>query len=156
MWVAWKQHWNIYCLNFPENQCFSSVCRTAHAFQQKRCHLFLNVSFLRVSSLKKSRHCHWFLFSFLFFSATVWAEMWKAIGSRCQNSKQVTDPQDVMQSPSPCIFSPLLFYCSVLFSLNVLIPLLIVQSYCQRMISRPISSLHVNINVVQYRGKKSI
>lgn len=32
--------------------------------------------------------------------------------------------------------------------------LLIVQSYCQRMISRPISSLHVNINVVQYRGKK--
>lgn len=34
--------------------------------------------------------------------------------------------------------------------------LLIVQSYCQRMISRPISSLHVNINVVQYRGKKYI
>lgn len=33
--------------------------------------------------------------------------------------------------------------------------LLIVQSYCQRMISRPISSsLRVNINIVQYRGKK--
>lgn len=32
--------------------------------------------------------------------------------------------------------------------------LLIVQSCCQRMISRPTSSLHVNINVVQCRGKK--